>query len=81
MRKIVAAEILLRRIVKFVIACNPGHRWEIKPKEIKRSFANQRRGRNFRWPGPVKYEQLTEGFPTPTSLKESKTFLGLAYDH
>ena len=25
--------IFLRRIVKFVIAWNPGHKWEIKPKE------------------------------------------------
>ena len=49
-RNIIAAEILL----KFVIAWNPGHRWEIKPKEIKRRFANQQRGRNFRSPGPVK---------------------------
>ena len=52
-----AAAIFLRRIIKFEIACNPGHKWEIKPKEIKRSLVNQRiepMGRNFRRPGPVK---------------------------
>ena len=38
-------------------------------------------GRNFRRPGPVKQKQLTEGFPKLTSLKESKTFLGLANNH
>ena len=56
-QNILSAAIFLQRIVKFVIACNPGHKWEIKPKEIRRSFVNQRiqpMGRNFRRPGPVK---------------------------
>ena len=33
-RKIVAATIFLRRFVKFVIAWNPGHKWEINPKKL-----------------------------------------------
>ena len=59
LRKIVAAAIFLRRIVKFVIAWNPGHKWEIEPKEIKCSFVKQRiepMGRNSRRPGPSKIE-------------------------
>ena len=55
-RKIVAAAIFLRRIVKFVIACNPGQQWEIKSKEIRCSFVKQRiepMSRNSRRPGPA----------------------------
>ena len=58
-RKVVAADIFLRRIVKFAIAWNPGHKWEIKPKEIKCSLVKQRieaMSRYCRGPGPSKIE-------------------------
>ena len=56
-RKIGAAKIFVRRILKFVITCNPGHKWEIKPKQLKCSFVNQRiehMSCNSRRPGPSK---------------------------